>query len=285
MGTPWFKLFPRDFLTDSKVKLLSREHRSILLDLWCYCAMDGSIPNDAEALSRILGESISTTKKTLEKLRVFFIEEDGKLYSKRLRGESEAYEEKCKRLRESASKGGRARAAKGKAKAKAIAPINGEENVKQMLEQMDKQTLKQNPAEAEAEAEVVQTPNGVCRGESALQLSPPAEVVLELPCSGGKPWPVTEAMLAEWRKVYPDVDVLAEARKMRLWLQASPERMKTQRGMGRFALGWLGRAHKPPEGPIRASPAPPRKCASAEASHQAQVSGLTFKTLSPTGAP
>jgi uncharacterized protein YdaU (DUF1376 family) len=173
MGAPWFKLFPRDYLTDSKVRLLSREHRSILLDLWCYCAMDGSIPKDPESIARLLGEPIPSTKKAMEKLNGFFLEEGCALYSRRLRVESEAYEEKCQKLRENGSKGGRPKKPEGKPKGSA----KGNQGKKPDGNQNGNHQPPQKAPEAETEAEkIVQTPDGVCGGAPA---PPPPEPEVE----------------------------------------------------------------------------------------------------------
>lgn len=131
MAAPWFKLYPKQYLADSKVKMLSREHRSILVELWCYCSEDGSIPADAGDLSRLLGESVATTKKAMEKLASFFVHEGDRLVSVRLKSEAEAYEAKCQKLRESASIGGLQKVANARA--------NASDEPKQML--------LQNPAE------------------------------------------------------------------------------------------------------------------------------------------
>jgi len=149
MGVPWFKFFPQQYLTDSKVRQIAREHRSILLDLWCYCAMDGSIPESPEAIARLIGESVPATKKAMAVLKAFFVQEGDRLISKRIQTESEAYQEKCQKLRESASKGGLKKAANAIANARSDEYQTGQ----QMLEQTLEQTLKQNPAEAEAEEE------------------------------------------------------------------------------------------------------------------------------------
>ena len=102
MAAPWFKLYPKQFLTDSKVKMLTREHRSILIDLWCYCSEDGGIPSDPDDLSRLLGESRAVTQRAMDKLSAFFDLDGDRLISARMRSEADAYEEKCRVLRSSA---------------------------------------------------------------------------------------------------------------------------------------------------------------------------------------
>lgn len=88
--------------------------------------------------------------------------------------------------------------------------------------------------------------------------TPPVAV---LPCVGDGPkeYGVTAAQVASWQEAYPGVDVLAEIRKARVWLEARPERRKTFRGMPAFLVGWLNRSQDsarggqgPPASPDRA---------------------------------
>ena len=53
-------------------------------------------------------------------------------------------------------------------------------------------------------------------------------------------WGLTESLAAELAAAYPDVDVVAEARKALAWVTTNTR--KTARGMPRFLNGWMGRA-------------------------------------------
>lgn len=55
-------------------------------------------------------------------------------------------------------------------------------------------------------------------------------------------WPLTAAQVAEWRAIYPGIDVLAECRKALAWSHANPTRRKTLKGMPAFLVNWLNRA-------------------------------------------
>jgi hypothetical protein len=57
-----------------------------------------------------------------------------------------------------------------------------------------------------------------------------------------KQWPLTEAKLQELAAAFPALDVLGECRKALAWVQQSPDRRKTAKGMGRFLFGWAERA-------------------------------------------
>jgi hypothetical protein len=76
--------------------------------------------------------------------------------------------------------------------------------------------------------------------EPAEMLSPTV-MIFPIVGKGSKEWPLTEAKLAEWRETYPDLDVLAEARKARQWVLDDPKRRKTAGGMPKFLGGWFAR--------------------------------------------
>jgi uncharacterized protein YdaU (DUF1376 family) len=189
MSLPWFKVYPRQYLTDSKLKMLTREQKSILMDLWCYCAEDGSIPSDVDDLACLLGESRDCIEKSMQKLSKFFIEEEGRLYSKRLREESISYYDKCQKLRESASKGGLQKVANAKANA------NGE--FKQMLKQMPSE----EEGEEEKEKETTPTPSAPLPGPEVVE-KPKRSSRVEI--LGAYPKELVEAM-DSWRSLLKTV--------------------------------------------------------------------------------
>lgn len=66
--------------------------------------------------------------------------------------------------------------------------------------------------------------------------------VLVFPCDGKPPtWDLVESQLAQWRALYPSLDVDAECRKAYAWVLADAANRKTSRGMLRFLVGWLNR--------------------------------------------
>lgn len=72
--------------------------------------------------------------------------------------------------------------------------------------------------------------------------------VVNLPLNDGQFFPVTEAQVAEWRQLYPAVDVEQELRNMAGWLIANPKKRKTKRGILKFITGWLSRNQDNPRG-------------------------------------
>ena len=80
---------------------------------------------------------------------------------------------------------------------------------------------------------------------SSLPFDPPPEepAVLEFPCDGNpSAWRLTGSQLAEWGKLFPSLDLLAECRAALAWVLADPSRRKTARGMPKFLVGWFSRS-------------------------------------------
>lgn len=69
---------------------------------------------------------------------------------------------------------------------------------------------------------------------------PAAVLVFPATGQGAQTWALTQAQLDEWTEAYPDIDVMAQARKALVWIQAN--RRKTAKGMPRFMVSWLNRA-------------------------------------------
>lgn len=225
----YFKLFAREYLTSGEVRALPLEAQGILPRLWCVCCLEGSMPADLEELSIAAGVKVSHLRSHMRSLMRFFCEgPDGQLFSRRMEREREA------RLKVSAGAVKAAKARYDKEKARPDLPKG--------------HAIADPFADPFAPA-VNSTEPHTQKKEAAIAASSPA--VLILPCKGvGKQgWPVTEADLTKWAEAFPRVDPLAEARKMKLWLEGSPTRQKTFAGTPRFALSWLGRAQNDPRTP------------------------------------
>ena len=80
-------------------------------------------------------------------------------------------------------------------------------------------------------------------------------IFIELPLNDGTLWPVTAEEITHWKDLYRAVDVEAEVRKMRGWLDANPKNRKTAAGVLRYVTRWLGKAQDQARA-VPASPAP-----------------------------
>lgn len=96
-------------------------------------------------------------------------------------------------------------------------------------------------------------------GETAKPSSPPPTpeepAVLEFPCDGApSAWRLTGSQVAEWGKLFPSLDLLAECRAALAWVMASPTRRKTARGMPSFLVNWFTRSQNRGHGGARQTP-------------------------------
>lgn len=81
-----------------------------------------------------------------------------------------------------------------------------------------------------------------CSSE-ALRVSEPALLEFPVVGFGGPLWPLTQSLVTKWAAAFPSLNVLAEAHRALVWVQAKPGRRKTVRGMEPFLVGWLGRTN------------------------------------------
>ncbi len=70
--------------------------------------------------------------------------------------------------------------------------------------------------------------------------APSALPSLPMPC--GQSYAVTEGKLAEWKRLYPNVNVWQELQAMRGWLLARPEKQRNAPETERFIRYWLSNA-------------------------------------------
>lgn len=92
-------------------------------------------------------------------------------------------------------------------------------------------------------------------------VSPPAPAVLSFPCDGKAPtWSLTKPYLTELQELFPQLDVLAQARAALAWVKANPEKRKTAKGMPAFLTRWLTNETDSPKRdrrpPANAAPTP-----------------------------
>ena len=71
-------------------------------------------------------------------------------------------------------------------------------------------------------------------------IEPEADVAA-IPLNDGTDWRPTEALFAEYVRLYPNVDVKQQFNEMRGWCLSNPGRKKTKRGVTRFVNSWLSK--------------------------------------------
>ena len=77
--------------------------------------------------------------------------------------------------------------------------------------------------------------------EAEEETKPQEEKTVEaLPLLNGKEYPVFASDVEKWKQSYPNVDIEAELRRMKDWLNANPKKKKAPMDIQRFITGWLG---------------------------------------------
>ena len=80
------------------------------------------------------------------------------------------------------------------------------------------------------------------RAKTPVELEAPVEMI---PLNDGSGWRPTVNEYEEYQRLFPNVDVDSEFRKMRAWCLSNS--LKTRRGIKRFVNGWLSRAQDKPK--------------------------------------
>ncbi len=91
-----------------------------------------------------------------------------------------------------------------------------------------------------ADTSAVTPPSPPTGGSAELPEAAPAPAV-SIPLNDGTEYPVAAEQVAQWRELYPAVDVMQQLRMMRGWALANPRKRKTKRGVLAFITRWLAK--------------------------------------------
>jgi uncharacterized protein YdaU (DUF1376 family) len=85
--SPAFQFYPKDFLTDERVVLMSNTEVGIYVRLLCFCWLEGTLPLETVSLAHMARMPLKQFTKLWERSIVrtcFKLAEDGRLHHKRL---------------------------------------------------------------------------------------------------------------------------------------------------------------------------------------------------------
>ena len=88
---PAFQFYAGDYLSSSRVTLLTLEEEGAYIRLLCHCWLHGSIPNDPEMIARLIGKGCSTTLAS--KVAIMFTQRGEVLVSEKMEGVRQARQE------------------------------------------------------------------------------------------------------------------------------------------------------------------------------------------------
>jgi len=115
--SPAFQFYPKDFIADEHVAVMSMAERGVYISLLCFCWMQGSIPKDETLAGRLVGATPRDINGAVKTVLTRFLPDPSdptRLIHKRL----EAEREKQKEWRLKSSIGGKQSAAKRQANSK-----------------------------------------------------------------------------------------------------------------------------------------------------------------------
>lgn len=92
--TPAFQFYPKDFLCDEAVRLMSHTERGIYITLICLCWLEGSLPKEPAQLAKMVSIPVPRFLKLWNgPIATCFQERDGRLVQRRLEKERAKQEE------------------------------------------------------------------------------------------------------------------------------------------------------------------------------------------------
>jgi uncharacterized protein YdaU (DUF1376 family) len=101
---PSIQFYPKDYLADANVRMLSFAQRGVYMDLLCFCWENDGLPLDHELISRLIGLPKRETKSILPSVLSLFCMTDTGYHHERLLKQKDLYNEKRVKAQESASK-------------------------------------------------------------------------------------------------------------------------------------------------------------------------------------
>jgi uncharacterized protein YdaU (DUF1376 family) len=108
--SPAFQFYPKDFLSDENVRLMSMQERGVYITLMCLCWIEGTLPADVSLLARLAGVPLPAFRKLWPQLLPCFRTDaarDGRLIHPRLERERESQANYRRRQSDNGKKGGR----------------------------------------------------------------------------------------------------------------------------------------------------------------------------------
>lgn len=257
-GTVWTKFFWADWQSDPALRLCSYAARGLWMDMLCIAAAHDPIGYVAVAgrglsetdIARMTGGSESEVHALLgdlERNGVFSRDRKGTIYSRRMIADAR----KAAISRKNGKNGGNPKLC-----SESVIPASDKGSDMGALKPQEPESNNQEPEDPSLRSGDCAEP---ARGsppsdphskadpsdEKAPEEEAPPPEIVHLPTNRfdttGEEVVITERDAAEWRPVYPGVNVDQALQKMRQWLVTHRAQRKTARGMRAFVTAWLSR--------------------------------------------
>lgn len=228
--SPAFQLYAKEFLSSSKVRRMSNTELGIYIKLLLMSWLDGSLPSDISVLADMVDVPVKQFSRLWPHvLTECFTERSGRLVNERLEVERKKQTDYRRRQTDRAKSRWESQRTPNARNAPA-------------MPRHSQGPHSQGNASHIADRITTVLPNGNTSVECSEASSEPP--VLTFTTVGQQhSWGLSQAQVDRWAVDFPHVDILAECRKARSWVDAKPERRKTAKGMPAFLVGWLGRSN------------------------------------------
>jgi uncharacterized protein YdaU (DUF1376 family) len=250
-----------DYLKDT-TDLLAEEHGAYLMILMSMWTAGGRLPvARLGPISRVPFERWPDVWNTISR---FFDVADGVATQGRLLRELSHAQQRREKARENGQNGGRPKTQKKPAgKPDGNRPVSSGEPAGKPERNPGanpNESSSSSSSDPRSDPQILNASTSAPAEQKALRLEPatgsPPAALLVFPTAGSpSSWDLTERWVTETQAAFPNVDVLAEARKAltKINLKAVPK--KTAGGMSKFLLGWIGRTNDS----ARSSTGPPAR--------------------------
>ena len=161
--SPHFPFYPKDFLSDEHVQVMTMTERGIYISLLCLCWTEGSIPDDPLRAAKICGSTLKEMKTSWRAIRDRFLpdlEDSSRLRHKRL--DLERSKQEAWRLKSSVG---------GKNKARVVEAVPLLNGLSEQLEPEGEHDASSSPLEAARKT----TANCQLPTENSEEVKPPNE--------------------------------------------------------------------------------------------------------------
>lgn len=220
-------LFVGDYLAGT-TDLTLEEHGAYLLLLMDAWKRSGRLPVDRTRLAMIVKVDPDRFIKIWDGIGRFFTDHGTYLTQKRLSAVLEKAKEKKVKAVERAKVAAGRRWDDKPQDAPSIAPSNAPGTASSTASSMPQAMLEQCPLSLSSERKRSEAPAA----------SPPTEIpVMLFPTKDGGEWPLYPSKVEQWKRSYPNVNVMAQLQ--RAWQWTMDNGPKTGRGMTSFLGRWL----------------------------------------------
>ena len=222
MKPPAFQFYPKDFLSDINVQMMTMEERGVYITLLCSAWIEGEIPDDIIILKRLCKYKNIESTRVLEvwfNVTSTFVKKDGFLLHPRLERErikQDEWKEKCR-------KGG-------------LQSPKNKEDRKGTL-RVAEQPFNSSSSSSSSTTKETSTNVDV---SPKRKTSAPARPPQPFFSFDEKAWiNITGEDLARWDKAYPAVNVIQQLTEMEEWLLSNPDKRK--KNYRAFITRWLSK--------------------------------------------